>query len=249
MIVKGFRKTKIHSVLESRNMSIASAAGSDAKKSDLSSDSKPLLSIKFLSLTGSSLTIETYDMKLGDFFLGVVKNNKIGELYSTYGKLTTQKNGKCVNACYHLHDMLSEYMNEGMIKFFLIYCVPGTECLEITLKNYKEGKPWPPCDNYGATEPLNMLKFGPDSRSDHTCPRCHGDKYQKKHDNSDENMVVIIPPNSKARIGYNKYMLLEWFNNQIENGNDPTEPTTRLPISETNYLLILTGGHYNEVRL
>jgi hypothetical protein len=207
--------------------------------------------VRLSALTVEGAEFKTSDMKWGDFFCKFVdcKEEKDRPFKNLYFRVMCAGDKKFKNLCYSLHDNISKWAPENRkIHLLLMSLVPTTEYLSLALNRYKAGKPWPPCDNYDGDEPLNMRKFGQNIKSDHTCPKCHAD-YHPKNDNIDENMVVIIPPKSNARVGYNKYMLLEWFNNQIAAGKQPSDPLTRLPISDDQYLQIAGGGNYSEIML
>lgn len=203
-------------------------------------------------LTGKTEIYKVHgQLTWGQFWMMVLEGTREDDKGIIFcGKYIVSSNkGDSINISYHLNDKLSEYVID---KSIIVHCVqlePTTVTLDPGYKRWVEGKPWPPCDNYGKEEPLNMLPFGTRSMEGHTCIRCSGRNYNRAHDNSDRHMIVLLYPNSKARIGYNKYMLIEWIISQLDQGKLPTDPQSRLPYSQANITTIVEGGDYSEVQL
>lgn len=204
------------------------------------------------SLTGKTDTYKVHgELTWGQFWMIVVEGTQEDDKgIIFYGKYVVSSNkGDYINISYHLNDKLSEYVIDKSIIVHCILLEPTTVTLEPAYKRWVAGKAWPPCDNYGKEEPLNMIVFGTRSMEGHTCLRCHGKDYNRAHDNIDEHMIVMLYPNSKARIGYNKYMVIEWIQTQLDELKMPTDPQSRLPYSRANITAIVEGGNYSEIQL
>lgn len=202
-----------------------------------------VIKVKFLS-NHSNIEAKVGDITFGQFFERYRDDHDM-----MVSRFSLRLKENVINICYHLNDKVSKYVVNGTVTIFSTMFVPKTTMLKTALYHWDQKKPWPPCDNYSQEEPLNMLKFGDCGDQDHTCPRCAKGQYHPKHDNSDENMVVMLYPNSKARTGYNKYMLLEWISQQLGEGKVPTEPNTRIAFTADNVRAILNGTNYTEIQL
>jgi len=123
-----------------------------------------------------------------------------------------------------------------------------TQQLTLPFAYYESGKKWPPCDNYGGQEPLNMCTIGY-TGTQCNCEHCLKGDYDKKYDNRDANIVVLAYRNSSARTGVNKFMygtaLLT--KKQSSGAAGYEDPLTRLPISAATALAIVKGGDFSEV--
>lgn len=100
-----------------------------------------------------------------------------------------------------------------------------------------------------------MIPLG-DYESDskgHHCSGCDAASgtYKRENDNSYGNIVVMTFKDSKARIGYNKWMLIHWIANQIQNPNIGIEkltlPTTRHRITEDIIVTIVNSEPFEEI--
>jgi len=122
--------------------------------------------------------------------------------------------------------------------------------MDLPLKAFNRGEPWPPCDNYEGDEPLSLIPLGntEDKKGDHACASCSQD-YCPTRDNTAKNMVVFAYRGAAARTGYNKFMLLRHFQQQIRQRQAPSCPTTRIPLTEDNWEATKNGGNYSVVLL
>lgn len=143
---------------------------------------------------------------------------------------------------------MSKYSIDNKLVIFCTFNVKQTITLGYGMLRWIKKEKWPPCDNYGDEEPLNLLTFGDDNSNECECDCCSNNK-ELKHNNCDENMIVIVYPKSNSRIGYNKYMLLEWIEKEIKSNNKPSDPISRINFNDENIINIKNGKHYTEIYL
>jgi len=85
---------------------------------------------------------------------------------------------------------------------------PPAESIQHPLQAFLSGRPWPPCSNFGAEEPLNRLPVGSRSQSAGGSPA---------ENNEPSNLVVVALPDGR-HICYNKHALA---NHLADDMSDP----------------------------
>jgi hypothetical protein len=130
----------------------------------------------------------------------------------------------------------------------VLLLAPEIYHLRLAYSAWSTGQKWPPCDNWGEEEPITHLLVGRALPEEHHCPSCEGE-YNRQHDNGLQNMIVLKYPNGGHRIGYNKWALLAWLAQQLQNGQRPTEPRSRIRISKAIIEKIVLASNYELVEL
>lgn len=110
---------------------------------------------------------------------------------------------------------------------------PRINLLRWRLHCKDKGYPWPVADNYYDIEPINLVKIGQyeSNQGGHSCSGCdaHAGKYNAHNDNKNENLVVVTFKDSKARIAYNRPLLIHWIMEQIEKQKDMPKAELLMP--------------------
>jgi len=94
---------------------------------------------------------------------------------------------------------------------------PAFHALRSALDAFLSGRPWPPCDNFGGKEPINLLQVGS------TSPSGGKEGGGDAEDNRPRNLLVAVLPDGK-RVCYNKQALLDHL--QV----DPTLPGSKVGV-------------------